>query len=315
MHILILGGLGYTGTVLTQSLLLDGHKVTVVDNQWFGDHLKIRNKNLKKYKIDIRDYDKIPFNKVDKVVHLANIANDPSVDLNPSLSWDVNVLATRHIMEKCIKYKVKHFIYASSGSVYGIKKEKQVTEDLSLKPISTYNKTKMISEKVIESYKNEIKYHIIRPATVCGLSPRMRFDVTVNMFVHQAFKNNFIEVHGGKQIRPNININDLTNVYKHFLYKDKLTSGIYNAGFENLSILNIAKKVSKVMNCKINVKKTVIDQRSYRQNSDKLLKTGFKRLFSIEYAIKELAINFKNGSIKKNDDRYFTVKYMKKLGF
>ena len=102
MHILILGGLGYTGTVLTQSLLLDGHMVTVVDNQWFGDHLKIRNKNLKKYKIDVRDYDKIPFNKVDKVVHLANIANDPSVDLNPSLSWDVNVLATRHIMEKCV---------------------------------------------------------------------------------------------------------------------------------------------------------------------------------------------------------------------
>jgi len=315
MHILILGGLGYTGTVLTKSLLLDGHKVTVVDNQWFGDHLKIRNKNLKKYKIDIRDYDKISFKKIDKVVHLANIANDPSVDLNPSLSWDVNVLATRHIMEKCIKNKIKHFIYASSGSVYGIKKEKQVTEDLSLKPISTYNKTKMIAEKVIESYKNQIKYHIIRPATVCGLSPRMRFDVTVNMFVYQAFKNKFIEVHGGKQIRPNININDLTNVYKHFLHNDKLASGIYNAGFENLSILNIAKKVSKIMNCSIKVKKTFIDQRSYRQNSDKLLKTGFKRKFSIENAIEELAIDFKKGKIKINDDRYFTVKYMKKLGF
>ena len=315
MHVLILGGLGYTGSVLTQSLLSDNHKVTVIDNKWFGDHLKIKNKNLKKYKIDIRDYDKITFQGVDKVIHLANIANDPAVDLNPSLSWEVNVLATRYLMEKCIQYKIKHLIYASSGSVYGIKKEKQVTEKLSLKPISTYNKTKMISEKVIESYKNEIKYHIIRPATVCGLSPRMRFDVTVNMFVYQAFKNNFIEVHGGQQIRPNININDLTNVYKHFLYRDKLESGIYNAGFENLSILNIAKKVSRIMNCKIKINSSVLDQRSYRQNSNKLLSTGFKRQFSIEDAIIELAFNLKNGFIKKKDDRYFTVKYMKKLGF
>ena len=113
MHVLILGGLGYTGSVLTQSLLSDNHKVTVIDNKWFGDHLKIKNKNLKKYKIDIRDYDKITFQGVDKVIHLANIANDPAVDLNPSLSWEVNVLATRYLMEKCIQYKIKHLIYAS----------------------------------------------------------------------------------------------------------------------------------------------------------------------------------------------------------
>ena len=154
---------------------------------------------------------------------MANIANDPSVDLNPTLSWEVNVLATKQILEKCIKSKVKHFIYASSGSVYGIKKERNVTEDLSLDPISTYNKTKMISEKVIESYKDHIKYHIVRPATVCGYSPRMRLDVTVNMFVYQSFFKKKINIFGGSQIRPNINIKDLTNVYLHFIKNEKLS--------------------------------------------------------------------------------------------
>ena len=124
---------------------------------------------------------------------MANIANDPSVDLKPGLSWEVNALATKIIIEKCIKDKVKHFIFASSGSVYGLKKEKKVTEDLSLEPISTYNKTKMVAERIIQSYKDDIKYHIIRPATVCGYSPRMRLDVTVNMFVYQAIKKNLLK--------------------------------------------------------------------------------------------------------------------------
>ena len=226
---------------MTNYLINDGNKVSIIDTGWFGDHIK-KNSNLKKIKIDIRNISKLNFRGIDKVVHLANIPNDPSVDLNPSLSWEVNALSTKLIMEKCIQSKVKHFIYASSGSVYGVKKEKKVTEKLSLSPISIYNKTKMVSEKVIESYKDEINYHIIRPATVCGVSPRMRFDVSVNMFVYQAFKKNKLEIYGGKQIRPNIHIKDLTNVYRHFIYKDKIKSGIYNAGFENLSILNIAKK-------------------------------------------------------------------------
>ena len=314
MHILILGGLGYTGSVLTRSLLSDGFKVTVIDSQWFGDHLNIRNKNFKKFKIDIREIDKISFKNIDKVVHLANIANDPSVDLNQNLSWEVNVLSTKSILEKCIESNVKQFIYASSGSVYGIKKEKKVTENLSLKPISTYNKTKMISERVIHSYKDHIKYHIIRPATVCGLSPRMRFDVTVNMFIYQALKKNFIEVHGGKQIRPNINIKDLTNIYKHFLLNDDLRSGVFNAGFENLSILEIAKKIKKITNCQIKIKKNILDQRSYRQDSSKLLSTGFKQKFSVDDAIDELVYNFKVKNLKVKEQN-FTVKYMKKIGF
>lgn len=311
MHILIIGGLGYTGSVLTDHLLKDGNKVSIVDTGWFGDYIK-KKPNLKKIKIDIRNISKLNFKGIDKVVHLANIPNDPSVDLNPSLSWEVNALSTKLIIEKCIQSKVKHFIYASSGSVYGVKKEKKVTEKLSLSPISIYNKTKMVSEKVIESYKDEINYHIIRPATVCGVSPRMRFDVSVNMFVYQAFKKNKLEIYGGKQIRPNIHINDLINVYRHFIYNDKIKSGIYNAGFENLSILNIAKKISKVTNTKIKINKKVVDQRSYRQDSSKLLSTGFQPKFTVDDAINDVVLYFQTGKFKKKG-KYFSVKEIKGL--
>ncbi len=164
---------------------------------------------------------------------MANIANDPSVELDPKLSWEVNVLATQRLVENSIKNKVKQFIFASSGSVYGIKKEKKVTEDSSLLPISTYNKTKMISERVLKSYENDIRIHCIRPATVCGYSPRMRLDVSVNMFAFQALKFIKITVFGGEQIRPNIHIQDLTNVYKHSIFNPELPNGFFNAGFDN----------------------------------------------------------------------------------
>ena len=134
MHILITGGCGYTGTLLTNDLIDLGHKVTVIDTQWFGNYLLPR-KNLKVIKLDIRNYEKIPLEKIDTIVHLANIANDPSVELNPSLSWEVNVLATQKLIEKAVKNKVKQFIFASSGSVYGVKTEKNVTENLSLVPL------------------------------------------------------------------------------------------------------------------------------------------------------------------------------------
>ena len=310
MHILITGGCGYTGTLLTNDLINLGYKVTVVDTQWFGNYL-LPKKNLKIIKLDIRNYKKIPFKKVDAVVHLANIANDPSVELNPKLSWEVNVLATQKLIEQAIKNKVKQFLYASSGSVYGIKKEKQVTEDLTLMPISTYNKTKMIAERVLKSYENKIKLHCIRPATVCGYSPRMRLDVSVNMFVFQALKYKSITVFGGKQIRPNIHIQDLINVYKHFILNPNLPRGFYNAGFENLKIIDIAKKVSKIIPSKIIIKKN-IDIRSYRQNSKKLLSSGFVQKFSVLDAIKEIKEKYESKKFKESSKCY-TVKWMKKI--
>ena len=309
-HILVTGGCGYTGTILTNNLVDLGNKVTVIDTQWFGNYLKPR-KNLNVIKLDIRDHDKIPMMGAETIVHLASIANDPSVELNSKLSWEVNVLATQKLIENAIKNNVKHFIFASSGSVYGVKKEKEVTEDLSLVPISTYNKTKMFSERILKSYQNEIKIHCIRPATVCGYSPRMRLDVTVNIFTFQALRFKSMTVFGGDQIRPNIHIQDLINVYKHFISKPSLPEGIYNAGFENLKIIDIAKEVVKIIPSDIEIKKN-IDPRSYRQNSDKLLSTGFKRKFSVLDAIKELKEKYENGKIIESDKCY-TVKWMKEL--
>ena len=277
-HILVTGGCGYTGTVLINNLVDLGNKVTVIDTQWFGNYLKTKKK-LNIIKLDIRDHDSIPLKNVDIVIHLASIANDPSVELNSRLSWEVNVLATQKLIENSVRNKVKQFIFASSGSVYGVKKEKEVTEDLSLTPISTYNKTKMISERIIKSYENDIKVHCIRPATVCGYSPRMRLDLTVNMFAFQALKFKSMSIFGGNQIRPNIHILDLINVYKHFILNPNLPSGFYNAGFENLKIIEIAKQVSKIIPSKIIIKKRN-DPRSYRQNSNKLLSTGFKKKYS-----------------------------------
>ncbi len=312
MKILVIGGCGYTGTILVEKLLELGHKVLVIDSQWFGNYLK-RGKNLTIIKKDIRKFESKFLSGINTVVHLANIANDPGVELNPDLSWEVNVLATKKIIEYAIEKKVKHFIYASSGSVYGVKKEKKVTEDLTCNPISIYNKTKIIAERVLLSYSNKIKIHCIRPATVCGFSPRMRIDVSVNMFIYQALQKGKITVFGGSQIRPNININDLTNIYIHFINNPKIKTGNYNAGFENLKIIDIAKLVQKYIPCKIEVLKNFNDQRSYRQNSDKLIKTGFKRKYSVDDAIKDIKKRYLQNKLKI-DEKCITVKWMKKIG-
>tara|TARA_B100001971_G_scaffold109050_1_gene100145 strand:- start:1384 stop:2325 length:942 start_codon:yes stop_codon:yes gene_type:complete len=309
-HILLTGGCGYTGTVLTNSLIDLGNKVTVVDTQWFGNYLTPK-KNLNVIKLDIRNHNKVPFEEVDTVVHLANIADDPSVELNVELSWEVNVLATQKLIENSIRNKVKQFIFASSASVYGIKEEKEVTEDLSLVPISTYNKTKMISERIIKSYENEIIIHCIRPATVCGYSPRMRLDLSVNMLTIQALKFKSMSIFGGNQVRPNIHIQDLANVYEHFIFNPNLSGGFYNAGFENLKIIEIAKKVADIIPSEIIVKNKH-DPRTYRQNSDKLLLTGFKKKFSVSDAIKELKEKYENKKFIESDKCY-TVKWMKEL--
>ena len=165
MNILITGGCCFIGTEITKKLLLNNHKVTIIDNLWFGNNLK-KNSNLIILKEDIRNFDKINIKKIDSIIHLANIANDPTVELNPNLSWEVNVLASKIVVEHAIKNKIKKIIFFSSGSVYGVKKEKRVTEDLKLNPISVYNKTKMIAERVFLSYKDKINLICLRPATV-----------------------------------------------------------------------------------------------------------------------------------------------------
>ena len=308
MRILITGGAGYKGSIISERLANQGHKIKIVDTMWFGNNLK-KNKNINIIKKDIRELKKKDFKGINSVIHLANIANDPSVKINPLLSWEINVLETERLINLCIMNKVKKFIYASSGSVYGVKKEKKVTEKSSLVPISYYNKTKMISERVLLSYKNKIKVICIRPATVCGISPRMRLDTTVNMLTYQAIKNGQITILGGKQIRPNVNIIDMSRIYEYFINNNKLNEGIYNAGFENLSINQIAKKIAKKTKAKILYKKNN-DVRSYRLDSSKLLRTGFKTINSVDKTIDDLIIYFSQNKIDKS--KCENINWMKK---
>ncbi len=310
MNILVLGGCGYVGTVLTQALLSEGHHVTVVDIMWFGNYLE-EHKNLKVIKEDIRNVDNIPMEGIDVVMHLANIANDPCGELNSKLAWEVNVLATMRLVERAIQHKVKQFMLASSGSVYGVKDEPEVIEEFSLVPISDYNKTKMISERVLMSYQDKICIQILRPATVCGYSPRMRLDLSVNMLTMQALANGKITVLGGNQTRPNIHLKDMVGVYLHFLKKGTQLRGVFNAGFENISIIDIANKVVTQIPAKIIVSESN-DPRSYRLCSQKLLDTGFKPKYCVDDAIKEVAEHFRSGKLKDEDNCY-NIKTMKNL--
>jgi len=310
MKILVTGGCGYVGTVLTNKLLEDDHEVCVIDTQWFGNHLKPHPK-LEVLQEDVRNTDSIPLKGVETVLHLANIANDPGVELNPTLSWEVNVLAAQQLADRAVRHGVKQFVFASSGSVYGVKDEPHVTEDLTLVPISVYNKTKMVAERVLLSYANQMNVYNIRPATVCGYSPRMRLDVSVNMLTMQALKNKVMTVFGGLQTRPNIHIQDMVNVYRHILANPQLPSGAYNAGFENITILDIAQKVADKLGAEIKITESN-DPRSYRQNSDKLLATGFVPLYSVSDAIDEVISNYQSGELVDNDQCY-TVKWMNHL--
>ncbi len=310
MKILVTGGCGYKGSVLIPLLLKDGHEVTSIDTQWFGNYLP-KHQNFTNIKMDIRDIDNIPLEGKEVVIHLANIANDPAVELNPTLSWEVNVLAGQQLIEQSKRLGVKQFIFASSGSVYGVKEELNVTEDLELVPISVYNKTKMVAERVFLSYREDMQVHCIRPATVCGLSPRMRLDVSVNMFTYQALKNSKMTVFGGLQTRPNIHIKDIANIYRHFIANRNIESGCYNAGFENISILDIAKMIQKKVSSEIIISESN-DPRSYRQDSTKLLNTGFQPQYSVQSAIDEITEAYRNSNLPDSDNCY-TVKWMKTL--
>ncbi|HLB41760.1 MAG TPA: SDR family oxidoreductase [Gammaproteobacteria bacterium] len=308
MEILVTGGCGYKGSVLVPKLISNGHTVTVVDVMWFGNFLP-QHPNLNVIQSDIRDMQTSWFKDIDAIIHLASVANDPCCELDPKLTWEISALATMQLADQAVKNGIKQFIYASSSSVYGVSDAPQVTEDTPLNPISEYNKAKMVAERVLLSYANELIVQIVRPATVCGYSPRMRLDVSVNMLTIQALITGLIMVFGGDQERPNIHIDDITDLYI-FLLENKLP-GIFNAGFENLSILEIAKNIISLVNAEIKITPSN-DPRSYRINSDKLLKTGFKPKKCVRDAIQELIAHYKQGNLK-DEDRFYNIRTMKEL--
>lgn len=304
MLVLVTGGCGYIGSVLRPKLEAAGHSVFVCDIGWFGLHGNPRNAG----RADIRTINTL--HSPDVVIHLAAVANDPTGDLDPKLTWEINALATMRLADMAVMEGVKQFIYASSGSVYGVSDAPEVTEETPLDPITEYNKTKMVAERCLLSYADKMAVQILRPATVCGYSPRMRLDVVVNRFAMQALTTSKIEVLGGKQMRPNIHIQDMADLYLWMLERPHLT-GIWNAGFENLSVMEIARKVESYINCAI-VEKPSNDPRSYRMNSDKLLAAGFKPKRTVDDAIGGIVAQYAAGLLK-DDECHYNINVMKKL--
>jgi nucleoside-diphosphate-sugar epimerase len=308
MAVLVTGGCGYTGTRLTEALLArTPHDVVVVDTQWFGNYLT-PNPRLTVQAADLRNTDAIDFRGVETVFHLAGIANDPAADLNPYASWDVNVLGTMRLADRAARAGVRQFVFPSSGAVYGVRSEPDITEDLVLMPLSDYNKTKMVAERVLLSYADRMTITIFRPATVCGVSPRMRLDLAVNALTMSALTRGAITVFGGAQVRPNIHIDDLVELYLFAM--DRRLAGIYNAAFENLTIHQIAELVTQQIPATITVQPESADPRSYRLNSTKLLATGFAPKKNVAAAVGELAAAHKAGTLVDRPN-WHTVSWMK----
>jgi nucleoside-diphosphate-sugar epimerase len=307
VNVLITGGCGYVGTKLTQAMLdRTAHHITVLDTQWFGNHLP-PSPRLTVCAMDIRKIDDVDLSPFDTIFHLANIANDPCVDLNPYSSWEVNVLAGMRLVDRAARQGVKQFVFASSASVYGLKAEPRVTEDLELFPLSEYNKTKMVAERVVMSYAGAMTTTIIRPATVCGYSPRMRLDLTVNLLTMQALTKGVITVFGGDQTRPNIHIDDLVDLYL-FVFERRLP-GVYNAGFENLKVRDIASRIADHVRAEIRVLPSN-DPRSYAVCSDRLLAAGFAPKKNVAAAVAEIVAAYRDGRLT-DEPIWYNVNWMK----
>lgn len=324
--VLVTGGAGYVGGVLVPKLLGKGYKVKVVDWYIFGrDVLKKcrSNSNLREIKGDIRNKNiiKKALKDVDAVIHLACISNDPSFELDPKLGRSVNYDATIQLIDLAKDLGVRRFIYASSSSVYGIKKEKEVTEELSLEPLTDYSKYKVLCEEyLLDRNSPDFNVLVLRPSTVCGYSSRLRLDLTVNLLTIAALVNKRMTVFGGGQMRPNIHIEDMADLYvKTLQYEDnKIAGKVYNAGYDNFTVLEIARKVKKVLAdraIKIEITPSN-DQRSYRVSSKKIKKElGFGAKRSVEEAIGDIAQAYKRGLIPNpmSDRHYYNIKTMQAL--
>jgi len=291
--------------VLVPKLLAAGHVVIVIDPCWFGNHLE-QHKNLTVSPGNCGSY----FVGTDVVIHLAGVANDPCGELDPKLAWESNVLATAKMADVYSHAGVRQFIYASSGSVYGVSDEPEVTEDSRLVPLSDYNKTKMCAERVLLSYADKMAVQILRPATVCGYSPRFRADVLVNMLTMRALTDGKIHLLSPDLFRPNIHIEDITDAYLWFLERPSLT-GIYNAGFENYTIRQVAQLVADRLGVEVTEAQGSQDRRSYRLNSNKLLATGFRPKKTVANAIDEIVAKHAAGELK-DEDKWHNLRWMQR---
>lgn len=326
-RVLVTGGAGYVGAVLVPKLLATGFEVTVLDLFLYGEHVLdavSANSGLQQIKGDLRDTALL--NRIlsgcDAVIHLACISNDPSFELNPALGKSINFDAFRPLVESSREHGVRRFIYASSSSVYGVKEEERVTEELSPAPLTDYSRFKVLCEDILWEYQSrDFTCVTLRPATVCGYSPRLRLDLTVNILTNHAIQNRRIRVFGGSQYRPNIHIDDVTDCYVRLLQlPDEAVAGkTWNVGYDNFTVRQIADQVRETIGDeRIEIATEPTDDlRSYRVDSERILRDiGFQPRKTVRDAIRDLAQAFQTGKIPNSmtDSRYYNIKTMQTVG-
>ncbi len=328
-NVLITGGAGYVGSLLVPQLLDAGYKVTVYDVMYFGDDfLPKDNPNLTLVQGDIRDTAKLAkaLKGVEVVINLACISNDASFELDEKLSTSINLDAFEPMVIAAKEAGVKRFVYCSSSSVYGVSESPDVTEDHPLVPLTLYNKYKGLCEPLLwKHHSSKFVCVTIRPATLCGYAPRQRLDLSVNILTNHAINAGKITVFGGSQKRPNLHVQDMCDLYKLLLEvpDEKIAGQTFNAGFQNLSIMEIAQIAKRVVQEEFPEKGDIPivttptdDIRSYHVNSDKIRRVlGFQPKRNIEDAVRDLCKAFKSGKLPNSlqDTFYFNVRRLKEL--
>jgi nucleoside-diphosphate-sugar epimerase len=324
-HVLITGGAGYVGSALVPSLLDKGYTVTVYDLYLYGDvfhHLQ-HHPNLLQVKADIRDKKRLveAARHTDAILHLACISNDPSYELDPELGKSINYDAFSNVLEAAETNGVRRVIYASTSSVYGIKEERNVRENASCEPLTDYSKYKLECEHLLlDRESTDMERVVVRPATVCGYATRLRLDLVVNILTIHALINKKIKIFGGQQLRPNINIKDMIRVYETLLSvpADKINGEIFNAGYQNLTVQQIAELVRETIHDpSIMLEEIPTDDiRSYHINSEKIRDVlDFKPEYTIEDAVQSLSDAFARGWIKDglHNPLYHNIKLMQRV--
>ena len=316
--ILVTGGAGYVGSVAVPKLLAAGHRVNVLDLYLYGDVLPA-HPNLRQINGDIRDAAVVDdaMDGCDTVIHLACISNDPSFELDPELGKSINLDAFPPLLQSAKAHGVNRFIYASTSSVYGVKDVPDVTEDLPLEPLTDYSRFKADCEEILDEAREPGFTAItLRPATVCGYGPRLRLDLTVNILTNHAYHRGKITVFGGDQLRPNIHIDDVSRLYVEALEwpHDRVDGEVFNAGYENHSVIQIAEMVRNVVGEHVEIERTPSDDnRSYQISSAKIERIlGFRPQRTIEDAIRDLVAAFDAGTVPDSfdDPRWFNIKMM-----